>query len=72
MNWGEHRVFFHDERGLLLSLPARWTDVLPPEPLVAMGRGRSPFRVDDLLQLAELIQQVERSVREGRDSGCVK
>jgi len=31
---------------------------LPPEPLVAMGRGRSPFRVDDLLQLVELMQRI--------------
>lgn len=60
MNWGENRVSFQDERGLLVSLPAQWTDVLPPEPLVAIGRGRSSFRVDDLLQLAELIQQIDR------------
>jgi hypothetical protein len=60
MNWGEDRVFFHDEQGLLVSLPARWTDVLPPEPLVAMSQGRSPFRVDDLVPLVALIRQLDR------------
>ena len=65
MNWGEHRVFFQDERGLLISLPARWTNVLPPEPLVAMGRGRSAFRVDDLLQLTQLIHQIEHQAAKG-------
>ncbi len=65
MNWGEERVFFHDERGLLVSLPARWTNVLAPEPLVAMGQDRSAFRVDDLLQLAELLDQIERQSAKG-------
>jgi hypothetical protein len=65
VNWGEDRVFFQDERGLLVSLPARWTNVLPPEPLVAVGRGRSAFRVDDLLQLVERLEHLERQVAKG-------
>ena len=56
-NWSEERVFFEDG-GALMSLPARWTDVLSPDPLVALSQGRSPFRVDDLLELAELLRQV--------------
>jgi hypothetical protein len=57
--WGEDRVYFHDEQGRLISLPARWTSVLPPEPLVAMAEGRSDFRVDDLLRLVALIRQLD-------------
>ncbi len=26
-NWGEDRVYYHDERGELVSLPTGWTDV---------------------------------------------
>jgi hypothetical protein len=56
-NWGEDRVFF-DNGGTLISLPAAWTDVLSPDPLVALSQGRSPFRADDLLELAELLRQI--------------
>jgi hypothetical protein len=56
-NWGEDRVFF-DNGGTLISLPAGWTDVLSPDPLVALSQGRSPFRADDLLELAELVRRI--------------
>jgi hypothetical protein len=56
-NWGEARVFF-ENAGALISLPAGWTDVLAPDPLVALSQGRSPFRADDLLELAELLRQI--------------
>jgi hypothetical protein len=54
-NWGEDRVCFHDERGELKSLPAAWTDVVEPDPFVVVAAGRSPFRVEDLLALADLL-----------------
>jgi hypothetical protein len=54
-NWGEDRVCFHDERGELKSLPAAWTDVVEPDPFVVVAAGRSPFRVEDLLALANLL-----------------
>ena len=40
------------------SLPAPWTDVEGPDPVVVQGAGRSPLRVDDLLDLASLLAQV--------------
>ena len=40
------------------SLPAPWTDVEGPDPVVVAGAGRSPLRVDDLLDLASLLAQV--------------
>ena len=64
-NWGEDRVYFHDEQGRLVSLPARWTDLLPPEPLVAMAEGRSAFRMDDLLQLVALLHHLDSQTRQG-------
>jgi uncharacterized protein DUF5372 len=54
-NWGEDRVCFHDERGELKSLPSAWTDVVEPDPFVVVAAGRSPFRIEDLLVLAELL-----------------
>ena len=55
-NWGMDRVYFHNEAGTLCSLPAAWTSVAPPDPVVALGQGRSLFRVEDLLVLSRLIQ----------------
>jgi hypothetical protein len=59
-NWGEHRVYFHDPQGRLISLPAAWTDVLPPDPFVVLSAGRSAFRVTDLLELAQLLRHLEQ------------
>ncbi|MCZ6602149.1 MAG: DUF5372 family protein [Planctomycetota bacterium] len=57
-NWGEDRVYFHDDQGRLQSLPTNWTSIMPDDPFVVIAAGRSPFRVEDLLELAE---QVGRS-----------
>jgi Family of unknown function (DUF5372) len=60
LSWGDHRVFFKkpdDER--VYSLPARWTDVEEPDPVVVIGAGRSHFQVAELLALARLLAQVE-------------
>jgi hypothetical protein len=54
-NWGEHRVYFHNDEGRLVSLPAAWTRVCPPDPFLVIGAGRSAFRVPDLLELARLL-----------------
>jgi hypothetical protein len=63
-NWGEDRVFFHNGGDALMSLPAGWTDVLSPDPFVAISRGRSPFRTDDLLELAEVLRRIDREFPE--------
>ena len=54
-NWGEDRVLFFDEDGVRRSLLRAWTDAADVDPFVALAAGRSPFRVEDLLELAELI-----------------
>jgi Family of unknown function (DUF5372) len=59
-NWGEHRVYFHDDTGRLVSLPAQWTSLLSPNPFVAIAAGRSPFRVQDLLELSHLIARIRQ------------
>ena len=53
--WGEDRVFFFDGDGVQRSLPRAWTDVADVDPFVALAVGRSPFRFEDLVALAGLI-----------------
>lgn len=55
--WGEPRVCFHDDNGRLSSLPAAWTSVGPVDPFVHTAAGRSPFRLEDLLELSEMIRR---------------
>ena len=59
--WGEDRVFFLDEDGVQRSLPRAWTDAADVDPVVMLGAGRSPFRVEDLLALVELIADLRRA-----------
>jgi Family of unknown function (DUF5372) len=54
-NWAEDRVFYFGDDGQLISIPAGWTDVDPPDPFVAVAAGRSTFRVEDLVALASLL-----------------
>jgi hypothetical protein len=56
-NWGEDRVYFHDSSGLLRSIPACWTTVLPADPFVVLAAGRCLFRYEDLLKLADLMEK---------------
>ena len=53
--WGEARVTVETADGTLRSLPVGWTDLLPVDPVVMVGRGRAPFRLTDLLALTDLI-----------------
>ena len=59
-NWGEHRVYFHDDTRRLVSLLAQWTSVFPADPYVTISAGRSPFRVQDLLELSQLIARIRQ------------
>ena len=71
-NWGEDRVYFHDDDGRLVSVPAQWTNVLASDPFVALSRGRSAFRVQDLFELVGLIGDIRKGGRkDGRGKGHV-
>ena len=59
-NWGEERVYYQEANGRLKSLPACWTSVCAPEPVVALGAGRTHFRVIDLLELHTRLQEIGR------------
>jgi len=58
--WGEERVYFLDSAGQVQRLPAAWTDAVGEDPFVAVAAGRSPLRVEDLLQLADLIERLDK------------
>lgn len=60
--WGEERVYFLDSSGQMQRLPATWTDVVEVDPFVKIAAGRSPLRVEDLLQLADLIARLDTEV----------
>jgi hypothetical protein len=53
--WGEDRVTIQLADGSLFSVPVSWTDVVPADAYVSVGGGRSQFRVEDLMALADLM-----------------
>ena len=60
--WGEERVYFLDSSGQMQRLPATWTDVVGVDSFVTIAAGRSALRVEDLLQLADLIERLGKEV----------
>jgi hypothetical protein len=64
-NWGEDRVFFYGPDSTLKSFPANLTDVVPIDAFAHVSAGRSPFRMDDLLELRQLLDAHKRK-REGQ------
>jgi hypothetical protein len=58
--WGEDRVWFFDEDDALRSLPAAWTDAVPPDPAGAGAAGQAAFRAGDLLRLARRLRALDR------------
>jgi hypothetical protein len=54
-NWGEERVYYHDEAGTLCCLPLTWTNLTPIDLFVHVSAGRAAFRVADLLELSSTL-----------------
>jgi hypothetical protein len=65
-NWRDDRVYFFDDTGQLVNLPAAWTDAVAEDPFVTVAAGRSPFRATDLLKLAELVAQLSEGSSSAR------
>jgi hypothetical protein len=42
------------------SIPPQWTDLVSPDPEIAIGGHRALFRVADLLELAKLVEDLSR------------
>jgi hypothetical protein len=58
LNWGEDRVMFFGEEGRLRSLPTSWTNVYEADAFAQCAGDRSWLRVDDLVQLRVLVQEI--------------
>jgi uncharacterized protein DUF5372 len=56
--WGEDRVYFHNEAGQFVGLPAHWTDFYPADPFLVVAAGRSLFRATELAVLAQIIERL--------------
>jgi len=54
-HWGEERVFYRSPQGHVASLPARWTSLVPEDPVVTLSKGRARFRVHDLIELVACV-----------------
>ena len=57
-SWDGDRAFFRGPDGDVVSLPAAWTDAVPPDPFAVLGGGRVPFRTADLLAAAALVRRL--------------
>jgi len=48
------------DAGTVCSVPPQWTDVVVPDPAIAIGKRRAVFRVADLMELAQLVAELSR------------
>jgi hypothetical protein len=44
--------------GRAIIVPARWTSLVPADPIIVIGAGRARLRADDLGELASLISRL--------------
>jgi Family of unknown function (DUF5372) len=58
-SWGQDEsVEGRGAAGERINFPLSWTDAGAEDPFFAVANGRSYFRVDDLLRLATLLEQL--------------
>ena len=58
-SWGQDEsVEGRGTEGERINLPLSWTDAGAEDPYLAVGKSRSCFRVDDLLRLSTLLEQL--------------
>ena len=51
-------MYFYGDNDRLCSMPATWTNVGLKDAFVELSAGRSPFRVEDLLDLVTLLEGI--------------
>ena len=61
--WGENRVLCMDENGHLVRLLPAWTSLEPPDAWELVAAGRSPFRLEDLIEMARLVVALQRAAK---------
>jgi hypothetical protein len=55
----QDRIFYQDGSGCLRSISASFTSLVAPDPVEALGAGRSRFRVPDLLAVRRLVDGMQ-------------
>jgi hypothetical protein len=61
--YGDDLNFFRDRLGYVTAVPTRWTTIEIEDPFLIVSAGRSHFRVQDLIDLASLISEIQSSQR---------
>ena len=56
-SWRKQTLDCLDQNGQLINVPLDWTDAAAEDPFVVIAAGRSYFRVEDLIRLADLIDE---------------
>jgi hypothetical protein len=67
--WGEDRVYFHHDDGRFTSIPASWTSLGAADPFVWLAAGRSYFRVEDLIAVADLVEALNQQLLASEEGG---
>ena len=55
--YGE-RLLLQGDGATVWSVPPQWTDLVSPDPEIAMGHGRALLRAADLMELASLVKRL--------------
>lgn len=63
------RIWVVGPDGTRLGFPASWTSMAAPDPWLVVAGGRSPFRLDDLLAVADGIERIRSAQRAADGSG---
>jgi Family of unknown function (DUF5372) len=58
-DWGNDRVYYRTESGVEATIPVSFTDLKVPDPFVTIAAGRCLFRVEDLIELARLLEAIK-------------
>jgi len=59
-SWRKQTIDCLDLNGQLINVPLGWTDAAAEDPFVVIGAGRSCFRVEDLIRLKALIDELKQ------------
>jgi hypothetical protein len=54
------RVLLQVDDSTVCSVPPQWTDLVAPEPQVAMSEGHALLRLADFMDLARLVARLRR------------
>ena len=54
-SWGHQYVDYFDHNKEVTTIPIAWTDIEGVDPFNELSKGRSAFRVAELIRLVELV-----------------